>query len=97
MDTEERKERRAIKVSDRAYRIFNYGAEIYNESVGDFVDRFIDWIEKKAKLPLSESLVEEGLKLIKEINPEKAVELRKKLESLKLPIFEGIEQKLPVS
>jgi len=52
--------------------------------------------ENRQMSPVSENLIAEGLKLIEEINPEKAKELRLKLKSLKSPVLDEKEQMSPV-
>jgi len=93
---------RAIKVSDRFFRLVCYGSEVFHLSKKDFVDKLLDshlslirtrFVEKirklpisletKPKLPISESLIAEGLKLIKDVDSEKAKELTEKLKELK--------------
>lgn len=92
---------RAIKVSDRFFRLVCYGSEVFHLSKKEFVDKLLDshlslirtrFVEKirklpiskieKPKLPISESLIREGLKLIKNVDSEKAKELELRLKEL---------------
>jgi len=93
---------RAIKVSDRFFRLVSYGSQVFDVSKKDFLDKLLDshlslirtrFVEKirklpisletKSKLPISESLIAEGLKLIKSLDSEKAKELELALKELK--------------
>ena len=89
---------RAIKVSDRVYRILKYGSEVYGESIGKFLERLIEGFiskyegnrlklllesEIRQKLPSEFSVITEGLNLIREFDSEKARELEIKLKELR--------------
>ena len=44
-----RTEKRTIGVSDRTYRLLNYGALVYKESIGEFLERFLDSLCERQK------------------------------------------------
>lgn len=100
---------RAIKVSDRFFRLICYGSEVFHVSKKEFVDKLLDshlslirtrFVEKirklpisletKPKLPISESLIAEGLELIKSVDLEKAKELELRLKELRTKSLNGI-------
>jgi len=44
-----RTEKRTIGVSDRVYRVLNYGAVVYRESIGEFLERLLDGVYEREK------------------------------------------------
>jgi len=91
--------------------MISYGANVYRISKTECCDmlfnKFLSSIfrnkekspifeGKKQKSPLHESLISEGLKLLKNVNSEKAEELRFGLEKLKKNRSEKEIQKSPI-
>lgn len=100
---------RAIKVSDRFFRLVSYGSQVFDVSKKDFADKLLDShlslirsrfveklrklpisLERTPKLPISESLISEGLELIKSLDLEKAKELELRLKELRTKKLNGI-------
>jgi predicted DNA-binding protein len=88
-------EKTTLRVSEKAYEILDYGSKVLNITKAEYVDRLIDWFIKRDSRLIEEleqkshqtetshsELIEEGLKLIGDIDLEKAKELREKLKRL---------------
>lgn len=90
---------RVIHVSERFYSMISYGASVFHVSRTQFADKVLDshlslirtrFLEKKEKVQVSESLIAEGLKLIKSVDSEKAKEVELALKELRTKSLNGI-------
>ncbi len=85
-----------ISIADFLDKILNSYLDYESIDFSKFKEMSPVFEENRQMSPVSENLIAEGLKLIEEINPEKAKELRLKLKSLKSPVLDEKEQMSPV-
>jgi hypothetical protein len=57
-----RTEKRTIGVSDRIYRILSYGVKVYRESIGEYLERFMDSMCEREKAKELFSTLEKQIK-----------------------------------
>jgi len=100
---------RAIKVSERAYQILRYMGDVYGETIAQSLDNLIDVFESKysvsfakivesnqlnSKQSQSNQFLEEGLKLLKDVDSGKAQDLENKLKEIRDKAEDGEDGKV---